>query len=242
MTTTDDLFGVLVQALRARAEKNGIMDDPVEITCRPLTPQEAIGNPKEKDYPILKGKEAMMEACYRGAEGQAFSDSYGERTVRIRDMVEEIPRTTRRRAEFIAVLNAVYRHLGLCDQTVHCHDQEPVECARDLATRIGPGMQVLVVGLQPRIVEVLQAQNPLRVVDLDPDNVGTEKFGVRIEGPEATEDALKWCHLILATGSTLVNGTLPLFLRQGKPVIFYGVTLAAAASILKLDRYCFKGH
>lgn len=242
MITTDNLFEVLRHMLNQEAEKHGILDDNVEIQCRPLSPEEAIGDPKQRDYPIIKGKEAMVEACFRGAEGQAFSDTYGYNSILIRDLVKEIPKTTRERAEFIAVLNAVYRHLGLCDQTVHCHDEEPVECGRDMADRIGEGMHVLVVGLQPRIVEAISGRNPIRVLDLDPENIGTEKFGVTIEGPEATEEAIEWSHMILATGSTLVNGSLPTFLRRGRPVIFYGVTIAAAAQILKLDRFCFKGH
>ena len=34
-------------------------------------------------------------------------------------------------AEFVATLNAVYRHLGLCDRTIHCRDNEPRDCAKE---------------------------------------------------------------------------------------------------------------
>ena len=45
-----------------------------------------------------------------------------------------------------------------------------------------------------------------------------------------------WCDLILATGSSIANGTLADFLDTGKRAIFYGATIAAAAEILGLER------
>jgi hypothetical protein len=207
-----------------------------------LTPEEAIGDPEDRDYPIIKGREAIVEATFRDARGQAFSDAYGNRTLTVRDLLDAFPETNRQRAEFIAALNAVYRHLGLCETTVHCKDDEPRTCAKELAERIAGGMNVLLVGLQPRMLEMLAKRNPVKAVDLDADNIGRTIHGVTIAGPEETREGIAWCSLILATGSTIVNGTLPDFLGAGKPVIFYGVTIAAAARILELDHYCFCGH
>lgn len=82
----------------------------------------------------------------------------------------------------------------------------------------------------------------MRVLDLDPDNVGTEKFGVRIESGEELEDGLDWCDMIFATGSTIVNGTITNFLNCGKPAVFFGVTISAPAKILGLSSYCHCGH
>jgi hypothetical protein len=98
------------------------------------------------------------------------------------------------------------------------------------------------VGHQPRFLQTLAAATSLRVVDMDGDNIGSDVAGVRIEPPENTPGAMAWCDLVLATGSTLVNGTITAFLEQDKPVIFYGVTTAAAAEILGLDRFCHLGH
>jgi hypothetical protein len=92
------------------------------------------------------------------------------------------------------------------------------------------------------MLEVLSGRNPLRVVDLDPDNIGTTKFGVEISDPVRTQEWIEWCEVILATGSTIVNGTLTTFLETGKRLILYGVTISAAAEILGLDRYCQCGH
>jgi hypothetical protein len=79
-------------------------------------------------------------------------------------------------------------------------------------------------------------------VDLDPDNIGRKLSGVVIEPPELTAEAITWCDSIFATGSTLVNGTITDFLNKGKSVLFYGITISAAAKILNLDTYCHRGH
>ena len=53
---------------------------------------------------------------------------------------------------------------------------------------------------------------------------------------------MQWCDVIFATGSTLTNGTITTFLNQDKPVIFFGVTIVAAAGILNLNSYCHCGR
>ena len=45
------------------------------VLAKPLTPEEAIGKPGRRDFPILEGKERVIEATVLGARGQAFTDS-----------------------------------------------------------------------------------------------------------------------------------------------------------------------
>jgi hypothetical protein len=238
----DTLFGRLREALRDQAIRRGFMEQSVSIRVRPMTPEQAIGSPDDDDYPIIKGRERILEASFETARGHAFSDELRSGTCTVKELVERAPQTTRERAEFIAALNAIYRHLGLCDRSIHCRDNEPRECAPGLGARIDEGVKVLLVGFQPRILEFLSGRNPLTVVDLDPDNIGATKLGVAISGPSSGPQGIAWCDVILATGSTIVNGTLPEFLDTGKRAIFYGVTIAAAAQILELERYCECGH
>jgi uncharacterized protein (DUF4213/DUF364 family) len=81
----------------------------------------------------------------------------------------------------------------------------------------------------------------LRVIDLDEDNIGKEKFSILIEGPDNTESVLSWSDIILATGSTCVNTTITRFLGK-KPVIFYGVTISGIARAYGYERYCPCSH
>ena len=91
------------------------------------------------------------------------------------------------------------------------------------------------------MVENLAAAHLLRVLDMDPDNIGTQKFGVTIESAENTDDAVQWADLLLVTGTTLANGSITLLMDK-KPIIFYGTTVAGAAHIMGWERFCPCSH
>lgn len=210
------------------------------VRARPLSPEEAIGNPVADDYALQKGKERLMQAEYRGAYGQAFTDQYGDFEGTLQEILEMPLKNNFRRAVFVAMLNAVLRFLCQTKGTVHCRDKGPPECAFELVgylkERYGD-VKITQVGFQPRMVEFLAPEFPLRVLDMDKDNIGKEKFGVMIEEPQATDDAVEWADLLLVTGTTLVNDTIGQFLGT-KPVLFYGTTIAGAASLMGWERFC----
>lgn len=233
-----DIYEDLRQHFSAQVKQHQLADQPVSIRLHALPSSVAIGAPAHNDYPITKGREVMVEACFRGAKGHAFADRFEDCATNVEELLA-LPLTTNgKRASFIAGLNAVYRHLNLCDQTVHCRDAGPVTCARQLGPQLRNYKKVLLVGYQPRFLERLVELTRLRVVDMDPENIGRTVAGVTIESPEQTDIAVQWCDLVFATGSTIVNGSINRFLSLEKPVIFYGVTIAAAAVILNLRRYC----
>jgi len=149
-----------------------------------------------------------------------------------------------RRAIFISSLNAVMRHLKLVDKTIHCRNNEPRECSRELVKYIERNYgqpKIAFIGFQPRMVEALSVNFELRVTDMDADNIGTVKFGVKVDSPEKTQENLKWCDMVLATGTTVVNSTFNQF-RLSKPVIFYGITISGVAKLLGLNHFCYCGH
>ena len=72
---------------------------------------------------------------------------------------------------------------------------------------------------------------------MDDDNIGQVKFGVPIESPKKTAENIEWCDLAVVTGSTLANASVTDILSE-KPTIYYGVTVAGPAAMLKLERFC----
>ena len=219
---------------------NGLEGEEVIVRAATLSTEQAIGNPEDKDYPIVKGVERLMQAEFRGSRGQAFTDRYGNFSGRLADIAAMDLKNNFRRAIFISSLNAVMRHLGLIAKTVHCKDNQPRECSHELAKYIEENYgqpRVAMVGFQPRMVETLAKRFELRVTDMDQDNIGQEKFGLRIGGPNQTEENLNWCDIAVVTGTTIVNDTIDQFLTD-KPVIFYGVTIAGAAELQGLNRFC----
>jgi len=232
----------LRQALEKEVVNGHFFDQNISIRCRALPPGDAIGTPEHDDYPIIKGREVMIEAGFKSAKGQAFTDEFENADYRVKDLLNIQLDTNRNRAVFIAGLNAVFRYLELIDYSMHCKDTEPIKCANNLLDHITPGSHVLLVGFQPRFLEILASNYHIRAVDLDQDNINKTVFNIKIEPSRHTEDAIKWCDMIFATGSTIVNGTITKFLETEKPVIFYGVTIAAAAKILNLKTFCEYGH
>ena len=232
----DDLKSKVLKLCR----ENRLLEEKIHVRARTLTPEEAIGNPEGDDFPLQKGKERLMQAEFRDARGQAFTDRFGDFEGTLEEIFSMPLENNFRRAVFVAALNAVLRHLGLIEGTVHCRDQGPTECAAQMASYIEERfgrVKVTQVGFQPRIAEAMARTFPFRLLDLDPDNIGQEKFGVIVEGPDANDEAVDWADLLLVTGTTLVNDTIGRFLT-GKPVIFYGTTIAGAASLMGWDRFC----
>jgi len=224
-------------------EEKDLFREPIAIKAKTLTVHEAIGDPEGENFPLQKGKERLMEAVFRGARGQAFTDRFGNFTGTLADIAAMPLENNFRRALFVASLNATVRSLGLCDRTIHCRDKEPAECAaqfRDFLTERYGDARITQVGFQPKIVEALGERFQLKVLDLDPDNIGTVQYHAQILGPEQQEAALAWADLLVVTGSTLANDSIGAFLG-GRPVIFYGTTIAAAAALMGWERFCAKG-
>jgi len=226
-------------------EQNRLAEEEVQVvSARPLTPEEAIGSPDRRDFPLLKGKEVMIQAAFRGDLGQAYTDQPGNYRGPLSEVLALPLRNNFQRAVLIAALNAVLRHLKLVDKTIHCRDHEPALCAGRLAEYVRERFgnpRIAFIGLQPAMVESLAARFAIRVTDLDPDNVGQRRCGVLIEDAQRNEEVLSWGEIVLATGSTAVNGSLQALVGR-KPVVFYGVTVAGVARLAGLEQYCYCGH
>ena len=230
----------IIEVIRDYEIKNGL----VRITARPLSLQEAIGNPEHGDYPIQKGRERLMQADFNGAYGVAFTDMFGDYEGFLYELVNMELDNNFRRAIFVSTINAMLKSLGLIDKTSHCKDRGPVDCQKSVINffkeRFG-NSKIFQVGFQPRFVEALSKKFEFRVTDMDEDNIGKRVNGVMVEHPEHAEKNMEWCDVIFATGSTFVNKTYKQFIVKSKPTVFYGVTCAGSVYLLDLKRYCPEG-
>ncbi len=221
--------------------QNGLMGKEVEIKAFPLTPEEAIGNPTDRDYPIINGQERLMEANFQRARGQAFTDLYGNFSGTIEDVLNLTLKTNYERAVFISTLNAVARHLGLLKDTIHCKNDEPRTCAEnavDFVKKEFGNPKIFLVGYQPRFAEMFSINFRLRIVDLDEETIGKKVNGVLIEDEGSTNKNIEWADLLWITGTTVVNNTIDQFLKVKKDKIFYGTTIAGTSYVLSLRRFC----
>ena len=236
----------LKQKFTSLLKEKGMLQERVDLRTKNLTPEEAIGIPKRRDFPILTGKDVMVQAECAGSLGQAFTDA----PMVFHGTLEEVcaldlTSSSHNRGIFIASLNAVMKHLGIVDCTVHCKNDTPEFCAKDAASYIHEHFQnpkIGLIGYHPSLLERLSAEFELRVVDLNPDNIGQTRYGVVVEDGtlEAIQkDVCDWAELILCTGSTVCNGTIVNYLPLKEKILFYGTSLAGAAKLMGLSRLCF---
>lgn len=231
----------LLEEFKKLVKDHQLMKEVITVSGRVLSAEEAIGNPSRKDFPILKGREKLMEANFKGCKGQAYTDMPDDFSGTIGDIINRPLETNYDKAVLISTINAVYRYLKTSTKTIHCKDEEPEKCSNELCSYIKEEYgdpKIGLIGLQPSMLERLSKEFKIRVVDLNAQNIGAIKFGVQIEdGNKDTDDVLSWCDIILATGSTIVNGSITKFITD-KPTIFYGTSIVGSAQLMNLNHFC----
>jgi hypothetical protein len=238
-----ELLDSFIDKMKVLTSRHSLEDEAVSVIARPLTPQEAIGKPVHHDYPLLKGKERMMQAAFQNARGQAYSNYTGNFSGSL-SVVMNLPMNSDfHRALLIATANAVLRKIGIIHKSCHCKDHDPERCASLLEDALEPfsPQRVGMIGNQPRMLEELSRHFEVRVCDMDLETIGKVKSGIRVEDAAAYKEIVKWADLLLTTGTTLVNDTIDRFIG-GVPVLFYGITISGAATLLGLNHFCPMGR
>jgi uncharacterized protein (DUF4213/DUF364 family) len=235
-------FGTLV-------DEQGLTAASVTVRAHVLSSEEAIGKPGRRDFPLIIGKERLVEAVIEGARGHAFTDSPREFTGSVEELLELPLSDNRGRGLYLAALNAAFRYAGRVNGTVHCRDDDPERCADQIATNVEGQLRwerIGLVGFNPAIAEELASRfgpERLRITDLDPDNIGAERFGVPIwDGESRAEELIRWADGVLLTGTTFVNGTFDrlwsVMEATRTPAVIFGVTAAAMAHLFGFERLC----
>jgi uncharacterized protein (DUF4213/DUF364 family) len=249
-------ISILLQSkerFKAIAKARELIDADVSVLVKTLSPEEAIGQPGRRDFPIVVGKERVIEAEFDGAKAHAFTDSPKEFIGKVNEVMNLPLITNGQRAIFIATMNAVLKHLNIIRATLHCRDNEPEQCAKEIAQFIRERYgvkKVGLVGLNPAILESLSntfgAEN-VKITDLNRQNIGTMKYGVEVwDGGAMTEKLVNNSDLVLMTGTTFVNGTFDAILDYvrhfNKEYLIYGVTSAGICELMALNRICPYGR
>ena len=245
----DQFYYKLVELFKNYTNDKVSFDDKVDINCRALTINEAIGNPKRTDYPLLRGKEVLLEADYKGFKGQAYTDKPSNFNGSIKEILNLDINKETCRAILIATINAVLRSLNNEIKTKHCKDEEPTECAKKICEFFlsNEYKKILLIGFQPAIADALKENFELIVLDRNEENIGKIKNGILIhDGYENNDLLYSKVNAALATGSTIVNGTIVGIIEKAKiynkDLYFYGTTIAGASLLLGLNRLCFNAH
>ena len=245
-----DPMSILEEAKREfiRACNERSLDLKRVVKVYPLSSRDAIGD-AEGDFVIKKGKEYVIEATFDNARGQAFTGKPCEWDGTLEDTLSLDLSDIGNRSVFVATMNAVLRSLGLATGTIHCRNEDPTKCGFEIAGQLDArfgSKRFGIVGLQPAILQGLAkhfSTEAVRVVDLDPDNIGNSKYGVEVwDGQTDLRRLAQWAEVGLATGSSIVNGTIDQIVRcfndDARPLVFFGNTISGAAVLLDIDRLC----
>jgi len=246
------MYTKLKTALIDLAKENDLLESEINITAKILTSEEAIGETERKDFPLLQGKEFLIQADFKNALGQAFTDAPSNFKGKLKKILELELKDNSDRALFIATLNAVMRYVDAAEKTIHCKNDGPELCAgeivRTIIDKYSADIKVGIVGFQPAIIDNFAKKLPvnnLKVIDLDKNNINKIKYGVLIwDGRKMVQELFKISDVILATGSTVVNDSLSHLIyladEYQKHLYLYGTTVAGAGKILNLERLCFQ--
>ena len=217
-STQSHFFESLRQELNRLVSELQLKKTLVSVSASALSPQDAIGSTKRKDFVLLQGKERLLQAEILGCKGQAFTSAQGD---------------------FDGTLEDV---LAMPLNTIHCRDKGPELCALQVVDYFKKNFgqpRILMIGYQPALAEALNQAFNLVVLDLDPANIGRTKNGVQInDGAAGLAERLNACDVIFTTGSIICNNTIDTFYRSGKPLVFYGTTASGAAALQGIHRYC----
>jgi uncharacterized protein (DUF4213/DUF364 family) len=229
--------------------KNRLLEAPVSVLVKTLTPEEAIGVPGRRDFPIILGKERVVEADVIGARAHAFTDSPGEFVGDLKEVLNLPLTSNRERSIYVATLNATLKYLDLIENTIHCKDEDPEKCGKEIAFQLlkqWGKVKVGFIGLNPAIaenlIETFCIEN-VTITDLNKQNINSSKYGVRVwDGNEMTEELIKKSDVILITGTTFVNGTFDHIVHSirnyKKDYLIYGVTGAGICKLMGFNRIC----
>jgi uncharacterized protein (DUF4213/DUF364 family) len=254
--TTKQIVPVL-EAAKSKVERivvdQGWHNIGVSVSVKMLSPEEAIGNPKRRDFPIVEGKERVIEVEIMGCKAQAFTDSPKEFSGTIGDVLALSLETNSERAIFIGALNAVLKYRGRIEATLHCKDEDPERCSHEITAyiRCKHGMiNVGLVGLNPAIAESLVktfGAEHVNITDLNYNNINEIKYGVTVrDGRTGTVDIVKASDLVLMTGTTLINNTFNgirrLINKYRKEYLIYGVTASGINELLDFHGICPYGR
>ncbi len=243
----------ILEAAKAKFERivteKDLLDAEVAVSVSALTAEEAIGQPTRRDFPIIEGKEQVIEARVCGAKGQAFTDSPQNFSGQLRDVLKLPLSSNPNRAVFIAVLNAALRAIGMLETTLHCRDDDPEKCAKEMADHVRckwGKVAVGLIGLNPAIAQALVdtlGVGNVRITDLNRKNVQTVKFGATIrDGRTQTEELVSRSRVVIVTGTTLVNGTFDSIWNwiqsYDRDYLVYGVTAVGVCTLMDCNKMC----
>jgi uncharacterized protein (DUF4213/DUF364 family) len=231
--TNGEMYKTLKHSFKGILNEYGIREKTVSVKADVLDSAEP------------NGKEVVLIAEYAGVIGECltgFVPASAQFAGTLSQVLElDIENNPYERSIYIACVNAVMNKHRHADDCVSCSEDKRDKCAEYIAHHYKKNngkVNILLVGYHPQILKGLAENFPVRLLDMNPDNIGKTYFNVTAEDGADFADATQWADVILCNGSSLSYGTITSYINLPKDVNFYGTTIAGCARVFQLKRLC----
>ena len=242
--TIQEIYDNLIEKFCALPEVPALLPLPISIKAD----SEGETTPMPWNYIPFKDRrpEYRVTARFNEYEGEAYTETPADFEGTLLEAISLPPSEKGIDARCLAAINAVMNCLGLCagvfPNTFDEHRLYTDALYLHVAEKYGKS-NIILVGYDGYIVKKFVLEEvDFWTMDRDPDNISQDRFKhVIVNSAFYNRQAcLTWGKLLIVTGSTLTNGTIVQYLDQGKDLLFYGITIAGAATLLGLPWFPVK--
>lgn len=236
--TIYELYEQLKKAFLSVPEVSAFMSDQIEIRAD-REPEKTLV-PVEDRISGANKPEYRVTAVFRDKKGEAYTETPADFSGTLEEILRIVPTDQGIDARFIAAVNAVMNYLGYADGTFPDDPAAHEEYADRLCGFITSGYgrsKIVLVGYDGYIVKRFMDEGlDFWTMDRNPEHISRDRFHHVIvnSGRYNREACFAWGNILIVTGSTLCNGTIVQYLNSGKELLFYGITFAGTAALLKL--------
>lgn len=241
----NEIYDKLIEKFLAVPGVEALLDKSVVIK-RDEEPEPAL---MPWNYIPFKGRrpEYRVTAKILGTDGEAYTETPENFEGTLKEALE-LPYSEKGiDARTLAAINAVMDKKDLCAGIFPPTFDERRMYSDALFLHMTENYgrsNIILVGYDGYFVKKFVSEDiDFWTMDRDPDNVSQDRFKhVVVNSAKYNREAcFAWGKFFLVTGSTLTNGTIVQYLDslenpkcQGKPMLFYGVTIGGAATLLNL--------
>ena len=236
--TVAELYQQILSAFYGLEGADALLQETVSVTAA-AEPERTL-RPEYEPFSGIARPEYCVTATLSGAKGEAYTENPEDFSGTLQQALEIPPTEKGISAVTIAALNAAVNYLHLAPGTFPEGEEARLQYADALCRFVleHHGREnIVLVGYDGYLVKRFMDEGLIFwTMDKDPDNITQDRFHhvVVNNAKKNRESSFVWGKFFIVTGSSLCNGTIRHYLESGKELLFYGITCAGAATLLKL--------
>ena len=236
--TIKELYDQIISGFSALKGAEDLLDKEVSVTGS-SEPERTLLPDNEPPSTVAR-PEYCVTAELLGVKGEAYTETPSDFCGTLKEALAIPPTEKGISAVTIAALNAAMSYLDQASGTFPDGEEERVRYADALCRYVKEEFgtdHIILVGYDGYLVKRFVDEGfHFWTMDNDPANITQDRFHhvVVNNAKKNRESSVVWGKYFIVTGSTLCNGTILHYLNSNKELLFYGITCAGAATLLKI--------